>query len=164
MKKLFAYLLLFLFLFNSMGYYVVYEFNKMLVKREVWASIRDNREKLIVLQIPDPSHHPDFKRIDRKEFIFQNRLYDIVKEEKRGNVSVFTCIHDNREEKLVSGMKKVAGNRLATILISHIIDYAITVDRQPLNVSLPSSYSFLPYKAPGGASVHPGYFRPPKVS
>jgi hypothetical protein len=164
MKKLFAYFLLFLFLFNSMGYYVVYEFNKMLVKREVRADVRNNRERWIVLQVTDPLHHPGFKRIDRHEFIFQNRMYDIVKEEKRGLVTVFTCIHDNKEEKLVSGLKKVSGNKLATILISHIIDIAITVDRQFVASSMPSSYSYLPYKASGSAYVHPGYFRPPKIS
>jgi hypothetical protein len=164
MKKLFAYILLVLFLFNSMGYYVVYEFNKMLVKRETRAIIRNNSGKLVVIRVEDAAHHPGFSRIDKDEFIYENRMYDVVSEKREGNVTIFTCIHDNKEERLVSGLKKVSGNKLATILISHIIDNAITVDRHRMDAHVPSPHIFLPYEAPGGNYIHPGFFRPPRVS
>jgi|WetSurMetagenome_2_1015567.scaffolds.fasta_scaffold26078_3 hypothetical protein len=164
MKKLFAYILLLLFLFNSMGYYVVYEFNKMLVKRETRAIIRSNSGKLIVIRVEDAEHHPGFARIDKDEFIYENRMYDVVSEKKEGDVTIFTCIHDNKEERLVSGLKKVSGNKLATILISHIIDNALTVDRCRLDTEVPSPHFFLPYEEPYGNYIQPGFFRPPRVS
>jgi hypothetical protein len=164
MKKLFAYILLLIFLFNSMGYYVVYEFNKMLVKREVRAIIRNNPGKFIVIRVEDAAHHPDFTWLEKDEFVFENRMYDVVSEKRQGNVSVFTCIHDNKEERLVSGLKKVSGNKLATILISHIIDNALTVDRYRLDNNVPSPHNYLPYKEPDGNYIQPGFFRPPRVS
>lgn len=164
MKKLLPYLLLSLFLFNSMGYYVVYEFNRHIVRREARAMARNNPEKFIVLRIFDAAHHPDFKRLDKKEFRYKNMMYDIVSEETTGLLSTFICYPDSKEEKLISGFKKISGNKLASVLVSHIIDIAVTIEKQsPVNI-VPADFSFLPYKESSGESFLNGYFRPPRIS
>jgi hypothetical protein len=104
MKRVFAVLITLLFLFNIMGYYFVFSYNQNLVRNEMKRFIKAGyfEDSYIVLRISNPSFNPDFKRVDRGEFRYKDKLYDIVSETKTGNVTTFRCINDKNEEKLLA--------------------------------------------------------------
>jgi hypothetical protein len=127
LKKAAASFLLFIFLFNSMGYYFLFEVNRALVKREMTAQMQRSGVKLSILRISDPVRNPDFKRLDKREFLYQGKMYDILKEVKKGAVSIFYCIHDEKEQKLLAGFKKVCHSKLSHFLSEHVVKTALPV-------------------------------------
>ena len=52
--------------------------------------------KLISISVDDVRQNAEFRRIDRKEFIYKGIMYDIVRELKNGNKVVFICVQDTR--------------------------------------------------------------------
>jgi non-homologous end joining protein Ku len=45
-----------------------------------------------------------FRFVEENEFIYNNKLYDIVKKKSEGNNTIFYCINDKNEENLFSGL------------------------------------------------------------
>jgi hypothetical protein len=105
MKRLFAILLVALFLFNTLGYYFVFSYNRYLVRREMKIQVKAGlfKESTIILKILNPAFNADFRRVDKGEFIYKGKMYDIVTEKTSGNFTTFSCIHDKNEEKLLAG-------------------------------------------------------------
>jgi hypothetical protein len=138
MKKVLAALILIVFMFNIMGYYFVFSYNQYLVRREMKSQIRAGyfEESLFVLNIINPSLNPDFKRIDKGEFRYKGKLYDIISEKNSGNMTTFHCINDKNEEKLLAGFhhyfelastqNNPAKARHAQALLYHVIKLALT--------------------------------------
>lgn len=143
-----------------MGYYIVFELNKYLVKKEMQSVLRSNKEPLLVLIISDPDSDPDFTRPDKREIIYQGKLYDVVKEVVTGKKTSFYCKHDTREEMLIAGFKRMVKSKFNQHLLDHVIKIALT--RPSLNlqqlllqkVSYPNlsilltSYHFAPISPP----------------
>jgi hypothetical protein len=176
MKRVFAALILVLFMFNIMGYYFVFSYNQYLVRGEMKRFIKAGyfKDSYIVLRIADPFSNPDFRRINKGEFRFRNKLYDIVSEKKEGNITIFHCINDKNEEKLLSGFHRyleiasVQNNpvkaRHAEAMLYHLIKLALTENLvvQPPQPSV--QISFINPIHPLSSIFHPPSSPPPKFA
>lgn|GEM_PF-367161 len=107
LKKILIYFILLLFLFNSMGYYFLFELNKHLARQEIQTLIQRHPKKLMVLTIVNVANDKEFQWIHKKEFRYKGEMYDIVREVKSGQTTVFICLHDVKESKLFAGLKRV---------------------------------------------------------
>jgi len=125
LKKVFAVSVLVLFLFNTLGYYFIFQIFKYKVRKEIEHVSYSGSASFTVLQILNPSLDPDFKRIERKEFRYRGSLYDIIKEERSGDMTIFYCIHDKKEENLLAAMNAVNKNKFLLSLWQHLIKIAI---------------------------------------
>ncbi|MCX6266993.1 MAG: hypothetical protein NTW16_06495 [Bacteroidetes bacterium] len=111
MKRVFAFTFLIIFLFNSMGYYFLFELNKYLARTEMQTRIQLKQSKLLVLQIVDVASDADFRWIDHKEFRYKGVMFDVVREIKSGRTSVFICTIDTKESNLAAGLNRINQNR-----------------------------------------------------
>ena len=143
LRKTLAYLLLFLFLFNSLGYYFIFELYKYHVKKEIQAQATMDCLVLTILKIADASHDPAFQRVEKKEIRYRGYLYDVIKEVQVGRMTIFYCIHDKKEEILLATMNSVNKSKFLLSLWQHMITIAIPpfdislTDTFPVNVLFP---------------------------
>ncbi len=100
-----------LFLFNSAGYYLLFELNKHAARHEMTIAIQQHPEKLTVLTINDVTTNIEFQWIHKNEFRYKGEMYDVVHEIKTGLKTVFICKHDTRESRLFAGLKRVNQNK-----------------------------------------------------
>jgi len=110
-----------------MGYYFLFEVNKLLVKKEMKAMIRKNTPKVTILHVIDPETNHDLYRVDKREIIFKGNLYDIIKESKNGRTTTFYCIFDYKEQNLIAGFKRICHNKFNQTLLDHLIKIALPV-------------------------------------
>ena len=155
MKRVFAALILVVFLFNIMGYYFVFSYNHFMVRSEMKNLIKAGyfKDSFIVLKVDNPLLNKDFRRVGPGEFIFRDQLYDIIKEEKEGNSIIFLCINDKNEEDLLSGFHRyfevsfIKDNPVkakhAQALLYHVIKLALFgyTFTKPFNESADMSYA-----------------------
>jgi hypothetical protein len=104
-----------------MGYYLLFEFDKHMARKEMKAQIRANRSAFTVLKIGGREGDRTFRRIDRNEIEYKGRLYDVVREIKSGDDRIFVCLHDTREEGLYSGLKNVQGHKPHLAVWDHLV-------------------------------------------
>jgi hypothetical protein len=174
MKRVFTLLITLLFLFNIMGYYFVFSYNQHLVRNEMKRIIREGyfEDSYIVLKIVNPSLNSDFKRVDKGEFRYKDKLYDIVSENKTGNITIFRCINDKNEEKLMSGFHHyfelacIQNNpvkaRHAQALLYHVIKLALPETHLNTPPFVPIEISFINPFHPLSSIFHPPDAPPPK--
>ena len=156
MKKIFLFFLLTAFLINSMGYYIIFELNKSVLKREMRLVVESNTDKYTILKICDVTRNSDFKRIDKNEILFMGNLYDVISETSSDGVTTFFCIQDVREESLLAGFKNVCKNRQ---LLS-IDDTLIKIALPQISTGL-SNEPFTVYKFPQDQfNIRPGILFP----
>jgi hypothetical protein len=147
MKKSFSFLLLAIFLFNTMGYYFVFKVNQTIIRREIRGIISSGYHKdlCLLVKVDHPCSNPDFKLLDHREFTYRGRLYDIVSETVRGDAVWYYCINDRQEEKLIAGFEKIQdlspGSGAASkakntyALLYHLITIALI--REPIIITHP---------------------------
>jgi hypothetical protein len=96
-------------IFNSCGYYVAFHFQQMNVKNEAKRFIANNEGIIKLTIIAVHSDKSKQKNIiwyeDEKEFRFNNKMYDVVKKEIRGDSLYLHCFNDEKEENLLSSFK-----------------------------------------------------------
>ena len=136
MKKTLPYILLFLFLFNILGYYFIFEVQKYHVKKEMQARIHKGSTVLTILQVMDPENNPDFQRIEKMEIRYKGFLYDVIKEVQKGRTTIFYCIHDKKEENLLAAMKTVNKDNFLLSIWDHVIKIAVP----PFHIALSNPF------------------------
>ena len=104
MKKIISIVFLGLFLLNSCGYYFIFSYDQGILQDEMKRLIhagyfKDQNEQVI---ITDPSSDPDFKWVEKGEFRYKGKLYDLISIEVKGTTFVFNCINDKKEEQLIA--------------------------------------------------------------
>lgn len=108
MKKIIALFLCLSLFYQSFGYIVVFKTNSYLLKKEMKKKIKAGLEEA-ELQCMEFSKEA-FKSLnwekENKEFILNNKFYDIVKSEElsNGNIKLY-CIDDNQESKLFESLE-----------------------------------------------------------
>ncbi len=111
MKALISYLLLFVFLFNILGYIIVFKITEIEVKRELKSKIKSSELHLISFS------KNDFDQInwieEGKEFILNNNMYDIVKKETSDKMVLLYCIDDKQETQLFSNLEEHINKHIA---------------------------------------------------
>ncbi|MEI7491535.1 MAG: hypothetical protein WCK92_09065 [Bacteroidota bacterium] len=129
MKKILPVFMLFAMLFNTAGYYIVYELDRYLLKKEVTSLLEhgclDN--ELSVFSVYNPSADPAFRRVDKHEIVYHGNLYDVSKEIRKGKTVTFYCIRDTKEENLIAGMNSMQQKKKATNLLQHLVSIALPV-------------------------------------
>jgi len=133
LKKTLPYLLLVIFLFNSLGYYFIFELYKYNVKKEMQTQSCKSSMALTILQISDILYNSEFQRVEKKEIRYKGSLYDVIKEVHTGTTTIFYCIHDTKEENLLAAMKTVNKNKFLLSLWDHLVKIAIPQFEMPLS-------------------------------
>jgi hypothetical protein len=160
LKKIVLLILVSVFLFNVIGYVLVYEFlkfsNNAAIEKQISNGI--SSDKQVVLSFPLSgilSVNSSFRWVKTgKEFVFNKQCYDIVSKEIKRDTVFFHCIRDTKEEHIIlsyrNTVKKNAennnGRRKANQLFSKLaIDYYCNgVDINLFyKISKPILYSYL---------------------
>ena len=104
MKKIAVIAVLFVFMVNTMGYYIVFRCNQYLVKKEMVAQIRGGifHSDIVLLKILSPEKEQQFHWRDKNEFSWYGKLYDVIVERKSGDTTMFYCLRDKKEETLLA--------------------------------------------------------------
>ena len=142
LRKTLAYLLLFLFLFNSLGYYFIFELYKYHVKKEMQVQATKDSEVVTILKIAEAEHDPAFQRVEKKEIRYKGSLYDVIKEVQVGRTTIFYCIHDKKEEILLATMNSVNKSKFLLSLWQHLITIAIPPIQMTLTNPFPVKLLF----------------------
>ncbi|MCX6280735.1 MAG: hypothetical protein NTU51_02100 [Bacteroidetes bacterium] len=132
MKKIVPVVVLIAMLFNAAGYYIVYEFNRFLIRREVTSLVRHGYfdHELSRFSVFNPSANPNFRRVDDREIVYNGNLYDVVKEVPNGRIITFYCIHDSKEELLIAGLKSMQHKKKALDLMQYLVTIALPVTNE----------------------------------
>jgi hypothetical protein len=115
-----------IYFINISGYNVIYTINRFIIQREMGELISHGAflKDLSILRIYKPQEHPEFSR-DRNEFTFKGELYDIVREDHSGPVTIFLCINDTKEQQLIGNMNRMQSNKHLVTLMNHFMTIAL---------------------------------------
>ncbi len=113
MKRILAICLLFVFTFNSVGYYFVFIILQQQIRSEIKNQIKQRipSEELHVLAV-SKSEKIDWKR-EGKEFLYKGTMYDVVKTEKKDDTVLYYCITDVEETQLFAMLDQLVKEHLA---------------------------------------------------
>jgi hypothetical protein len=105
MKKTFIILLLSIFLFNTIGYFIVFKVSQLSIKE----SMRENIGKGILNYslsklVISKASLSEINWLEEDEFIFKNNRYDVVNLVEDEQTFIFYCVLDEEETCLVSRM------------------------------------------------------------
>jgi hypothetical protein len=162
LRKTLIYILLLLFLFNSLGYYFIFELYKYHVKKEMQTRTTIGSLALTILKIPDVKRDPGFQRVEKKEIRYQGSLYDVIQEVKSGRTTIFYCIHDKKEEILLATMNSVNKSKFLLSLWQHMITIAIPPFDNSLTETFPESVLFPQILVPLPSALLSTWSPPPK--
>lgn len=94
-----------LILYQSAGFIVTFEIGVSAIRKEVREQFTKKGEGSIVQLSFHKSARISFKD-DGKEIYYQNNMYDIIRQEVKGDSLLFTCFHDVAESKLVADFEQ----------------------------------------------------------
>ncbi len=116
MKKLAIFSLLAIFVFNSIGYYIVFKVSQSEAKEEIRTSIKLGLPTKELTAIAfDKSSIGKIHWVEKnKEFLYNDKLYDIVKTTDSKNSMIFYCISDEKEEALFANLDEHIKVQLAS--------------------------------------------------
>ncbi len=125
MKKYVAILFILFFSLNSLIITTYFYAQKSSIKNEMKKFIKQNInfndfEKIIINQ-----NDKNFIRIDKQEFRYKGKLYDIKKEIHQNGKIIFYCINDLKEEILLKNFSLFNGNNdkfISIITLSKILN------------------------------------------
>lgn len=120
-------------LFNAEGYFIVYELNQCLLKKEMLSLLEHGcfSRSITLISIYDPAHDPSFKRTQAREIEYHGNMYDVARESRSGNITTFFCIHDKQEDQLIAGIKSVEKMKNVLSLLQHRVTIALPVITLP---------------------------------
>jgi hypothetical protein len=103
MKRVISIAFVALFLLNSFGYYIIFSYDHLILKDKMRQLIHSGyfNGDAVVLTIINPATNPDFKWVDKGEFRYKGKLYDVISQQRSGTSLIFRCINDSKEEDLI---------------------------------------------------------------
>ncbi len=107
MKNATVILLLLIFTFNIGGSFLILKVQQYQLRKEMIAQIKEGISESELTQIavtPEQANKLIWK--DKKEFSYQGSMYDVVKVEVRDECTVYHCISDVQETKLIAKYNK----------------------------------------------------------
>ena len=176
MKKLFAIILVVLFLFNTVGYYFVFSYNQFTIRHEIHCLIRSRyfEGSCITLQITTPLSNPDFKWLNQSEFRYKGVLYDVCSQKTVGIVTTFHCINDKQEERLIAvfhhsqefafSQNNPSRAKHASAMLYHVIKLALVENYWTQPPQYPTEIAFFNSIHPLSSILHPPVYPPPKFA
>jgi hypothetical protein len=124
LKKVFLYFVLFLFLLNTTGYFLVFEVQKYHVKKTMQSLVKKPGNSIVILELNDSEGKREFQRTDRSEIRHNGSMYDVILEIPKGETTVFYCIHDSREENLLAMMKIMNNKKMMQLIWEQVVKIA----------------------------------------
>jgi len=99
----------FILLFQSVGYFIVFEIRQAIIHEQTKERIEKNIPdcELVIFKISlnaKSDHKTTLQRINKKEFRFHNRMYDIVRQKTCNDTVWYYCISDEEETTLFSDL------------------------------------------------------------
>jgi hypothetical protein len=176
MRKIFSILLCVLFLFNVSGYFVVFKLMQYNARQEMQASIKnkipDNEIKEIIIPNSEIALSSlTFRFVHENEIIYNGCLYDIVKKRTNGNNTIFYCVLDTQENRLVSGLNEnfkrntdqVPAKNKTNPLTQNIIKEALPENKTSFKIKLLSTETHFNYLSNILEEYIPVFSPPPKA-
>ena len=107
-KKIVAILLLIFFVYNYVGFFSLFLYNQYKVREEVKHKIKQQVpvKELVLLKIPLKTANSHFNKLHKTEFLYQGKMYDIVKSNVKNDTVFYYCINDTKEEELFKNLDK----------------------------------------------------------
>lgn len=141
-KKIIPYLLLWIFLGGSGGYFFVFRIKQFINYRTIQKEINDTNKKVALQVLFFPiGNESGIKWLKKgKEFICHYQMYDIVKVKVTGKYIFYYCINDSNEKRLIADFEKKnrtnqqSNQVVRKIIQSHFIlpSLSVTIFRKPL--------------------------------
>jgi hypothetical protein len=103
-----------LFLFNAIGYQLVFAFLIFQQEVEMHSLIAESGSESLELIVIDSSDHPELLIVSEKEFFYKGCLYDVKFKEYKGNKMVFHCKKDEKELNLLNHFSKMSDENTAS--------------------------------------------------
>jgi hypothetical protein len=114
MKKAGSIFLLFIFLFNTMGYFIAFKINQEAIRRGMRKDIENGIINSSVSKIViENSELASVNWIENDEFEYNNERYDLIKKSENSSNIIFYCINDSKESSLFSGMYEHVKNHIS---------------------------------------------------
>lgn len=104
MKKLTVVAVLLAFLLNIMGFFIIFKCQQYLLQQEMASDIARGpvKDRIVVFALKDLRNDGSYRQINEKEFTFKGKLYDIVVKKTIDRGTFVFCLHDKKEDRLVS--------------------------------------------------------------
>jgi hypothetical protein len=143
LRKVLSYGLLIVFLFNTMGYYLLFELGRYQVRKEMHAKIREKSNSISVIRIGNTVNNPRFVRLDEGEIRYDGEFFDVIHEEKTSAGTVFYCLRDTDEENLVSLFHTISKKKSVSSLYEHMVTIALPVAEPATRISQPEVIQYI---------------------
>lgn len=107
------------------------------IKRKIENSLNDEQLEVIILPSEKIKSSVNWVRED-KEFIYHNKMYDVVRKKEENGKTIYFCLNDKKEEKLFADLddhvrKNLSQNgRLKQIISKSISNYYFEIITLPV--------------------------------
>lgn len=102
LRKVFSLFLLSVFVFNIIGYYLIFDISDIQIKNQVAETISKisviSNAKMIKV------HLSDIREYDKDEIWYNGKLYDILKKETKNDSLFIFILNDQKEEDLITDL------------------------------------------------------------
>lgn len=149
MKRIAVIMVLAVLCFNSIGYFMVHQYEKKRIKKEIKTRLKlmMPAEELVTFLF-DEHNAKDFYWIHSKEFIYNGAMYDIVRVEVlSATAKKLYCISDHQETILFKNLRQLVNNsmhsnpahdrvvNLLTMIMNGLYLTEVSVYSAPVNVT-----------------------------
>ncbi|MEI7491078.1 MAG: hypothetical protein WCK92_06765 [Bacteroidota bacterium] len=162
-RKLATYFLLSLMAFHTAGFYLVFEINRFLVRREMAAKISSGNNTTIETIVVN-GKCDYLKIIDQTEIEYKGEMYDVICKTSKGSSRVFFCIHDTREGKINNGISKMMKDQTKHLLIPVFGTIALLEEQAALPAESGTAVSYISLNRETESAIRSIPETPPKTS
>lgn len=114
LSKIFSIVLIISIFMNTSGYVFVFSFSQKIIKKEIKQllkkSLPDEQVEFLKIKIGDPN----YRKIEKNEFIYNNKLYDIIELRIKNGFMYIRCINDQKEEQLFKNLDDLISSNFKT--------------------------------------------------
>lgn len=118
MKTIASILFLFILLFQSAGYIIVFKVQQNLIRHEIKQQIKsgvpESEQVLLVISHAIQQNREVFQRIHSREFRYYGKMYDVIKQEDKNGTTWFFCISDEQETSLFARLDEQVKKEMQT--------------------------------------------------
>ena len=142
MKKYASFIMLFVFLFITNGYFLYFKYLQYDLRHEMQMEMRNIHEKELIRIVLSPAHTKEIRWIRKnKEFLYRGKMYDVVRRETRDGHTVLYCLNDVREHELMKRFRRTQRSK----------DHKLwQTGRSLANKYFPEQFTLLLFTAPSG--------------
>jgi hypothetical protein len=109
MRRAFSLFLLFLMLFQTAGTLFVFRIQQHKIRREIKQQIKAGvpEAELVLFKSHEGKPNPAFQRVEKHEFRYAGKMFDIVRQESHGDTTWYYCLADEKETQLFANLDEL---------------------------------------------------------